>query len=105
MSDFFGFEIGLTQGWILFVIAGAALVGVAKLFGYVFMSGPSKFRVGEAMKNARAEVSDWRGDEGFVSADGELWKAVSRDNLQPGDPVQVVSVDGLVLTVKRKQRH
>ncbi len=91
---------------LLAVIAGFALVAMAKLYGLFFMRWKTPFRVGEAMSVRRAEVVDWEngadGGEGHVRAGGELWRATSTDELAPGDDVTVAAVDGLLLKVKRK---
>ena len=38
--------------------------------------------------------------DGFVFVHGELWRARSDDPLEPGEHVQVVARDGLVLDVR-----
>jgi membrane-bound serine protease (ClpP class) len=44
--------------------------------------------------------------EGQVLVDGELWRAVTRDGAVPaGENVEIVSVDGLTLTVTRSARR
>ncbi len=91
--------IGIT---VIAVLAGFGLVAAAKLYGLVFMRWKTPFRVGEQMKDVRAEVVEWSGGEGYVSADGELWRALSSETLAPGDKVSVISVDGLSLTVKKE---
>ncbi len=39
--------------------------------------------------------------EGLVFIHGEIWRAVSEEKLEPGDRVEVQSVDGLTLKVKK----
>jgi membrane-bound serine protease (ClpP class) len=39
--------------------------------------------------------------EGLIFVHGEYWRAVSEEKLEPGDRVQVESVDGLTLKVKK----
>ena len=41
------------------------------------------------------------GGVGRVSTHGEIWSATAAEAIRPGDPVEVVSVNGLTLTVKR----
>lgn len=89
-----------------FMIAGFigfGAVAAAKLYGLIFMRWKTPFRVGEAMNVNRAEVVEWAGEEGYVSAGGELWRATSKDALAPGDKVSISAVDGLSLKVKREQ--
>ncbi|ODT15186.1 MAG: serine protease, partial [Kaistia sp. SCN 65-12] len=57
---------------------------------------------GEAMPGTTAEVIDWRGAEGHVFAHGERWRARGTEVLDPGELVEVVAVDGLDLSVRRK---
>ena len=45
----------------------------------------------------RAEVRR----EGFVFVEGALWKAESNDQLEKGDRVEIVAVNGLILQVKK----
>ena len=102
--------VGLPSNPVAFaffaVLAGFGLVAVAKLYGLFFMRWKTPFRVGEAMNVKRAEVVEWtpgdKGGEGYVSAGGELWRAISADALTPGDEVTVAAVDGLLLKVKKK---
>ena len=41
------------------------------------------------------------GGVGRVSTHGEIWSATALEAIRPGDPVEVVGVNGLTLTVKR----
>ena len=66
------------------------------------MRWKTPYRIGDAMNVQHAEVVEWRDGEGYVTAGGELWRAVSKDALQPGDAVTVASVSGLTLSVTRK---
>ncbi len=102
------FEIeGLPQNPLAFFLIAALLgfgaVALAKLYGLIFMRWKTPFRVGEVMNVNRAEVVEWSGEEGYVSAGGELWRATSKDVLAPGDKVKVSTVDGLLLKVKKHQ--
>ena len=45
------------------------------------------------------EVKQWHTKEGKVFVRGELWQAVSKDVLLPGDRVVVQHVEGLTLAV------
>lgn len=102
-DGFFSSALGLG---VIAIVAGFALVALAKIYGLFFMRWKTPFRVGEAMSVRRAEVIDWKngpdGGEGHVRAGGELWRAISKDELAPGDDVVVAAVDGLLLSVKRK---
>lgn len=41
------------------------------------------------------------GGVGRVSTHGEIWSATALEAIQPGDPVEIVEVNGLTLTVRR----
>jgi membrane-bound serine protease (ClpP class) len=53
------------------------------------------------MLGLKGPVKEWDGGLGKVLVNGELWKAVSGDELEPGDQVEVLAVDGLTLTVRK----
>ncbi|MEM9618508.1 MAG: NfeD family protein [Pseudomonadota bacterium] len=88
---------------LIALLAGFGLVAVAKIYGLLFMRWKTPFRVGEAMNVKRAEVIEWSDNEGYVSAGGEMWRAMSSDALSPGDHVTVAAVDGLMLRVNKKK--
>jgi membrane-bound ClpP family serine protease len=48
------------------------------------------------------DVVEWSGEEGYVRAGGELWRARSDAALAPGDRVKVVRMDGLMLDGSKK---
>lgn len=102
MTEFPGLTDNPAAFFIIAILAGFAIVAIAKLYGLFFMRWKTPFRVGEAMHVNRAEVVEWEGNEGYVSAGGELWRAKSKDALSPGDKVAVKSVNGLTLSVTRK---
>lgn len=54
----------------------------------------------EQMVGAIAEVSDDFEGQGAVSVMGERWQAVSNSPMKKGQKVRVVSMDGLLLTVR-----
>ncbi|MEZ5893506.1 MAG: NfeD family protein [Parvularculaceae bacterium] len=83
--------------------AGFAAAVLLKLVLFITAQKTAPFRAGEAMNAVRAEVVDWSDGAGYVNADGELWRAVSKSRLAPGDEVRIKSVNGLTLQVMRKQ--
>lgn len=86
---------------ILFVLGGAVIIAIQPLWRSSGLGKPTEHRVGQQMANVRAEVTEWSEGAGYVSADGELWRATSNDALAIGDEVKVVRVDGLKLEVKK----
>lgn len=74
------------------------------LLGYVVRARRSPLRAGAGtLLGQGAEVLDWSGGEGHVLAEGERWRACATDILQPGDVADILSIDGLVLTVRKRQ--
>jgi membrane-bound serine protease (ClpP class) len=55
----------------------------------------------DGMVGLKGPVKEWNGNNGKVLVHGEWWQAVSGEELQPGDMIEVVRVDGLQLTVKK----
>ncbi len=55
--------------------------------------------VGEALSPIRP------GDAGRVSTHGEIWTVTSDEEIAQGEPVRIVGVDGLRLTVRREGTH
>ncbi|GJL90846.1 NfeD family protein [Hyphococcus sp.] len=101
MIDFVGLPDHPVRFFAIAIFAGFALVAIVKLYGLFFMRWKTPFRVGDAMNVNHAEVVEWSDDKGYVSAGGELWRASSKEALQPGDAVTIVSVEGLSLKVKK----
>jgi len=87
----------------LALLTGFGAVALAKIYGLFFMRWKTPFRMGAAMNVSRAEVIEWASGKGYIMADGELWRATSRDALSAGDKVRIAAVNGLLLTVKKKQ--
>jgi len=98
--------VGLPSDPVRFAVIttffGFAAVLVAKIYGLFFMRWRSPYRVGETMTKERGEVVEWSGNEGYVRAGGELWRATSGSQLSAGDAVTVAAIDGLMLRVNKK---
>ena len=45
------------------------------------------------------EVKQWKNNEGKIFVHGELWQAIGKASLSPGDKVVIQNVDGLTLRV------
>ena len=55
----------------------------------------------QALVGLKGPVKQWQGDTGKVLVHGEWWNAMSDDDVQPGDEIEVTAVDGMRLTVKK----
>lgn len=58
------------------------------------VTGPSSL-IGEV-----GEVREWSGPEGRIFVHGSLWAANSDNSLKPGDRVEIIGIEGLVLRIK-----
>lgn len=55
-----------------------------------------------AMRGLPAEILDWRTGIGHVRVDGERWQAHGDETFAPGETVEVATVNGLTLMVRRR---
>jgi membrane-bound ClpP family serine protease len=91
----------LIVGYILFELVQHVVFPLV----WVFVARKKKSFCGkEGMLGKSVEVRSWEGAEGRVAVEGELWKAVSNDHLQPGVTAVVQEVDGLVLKIAASKR-
>ncbi len=93
-----GFTISL---WLVGGVAGG--LGSLLLMAMA-MIARSRFRrvaIGpERIRGTVAEVQSWKGREGIVRFEGEIWEARSSQVLRPGMRVRVTGREGLVLIVE-----
>lgn len=96
-----GFELS----WLVIGGAAALTLGFALLTGsYLWAARRKPSPVGaEAMNGLPAKIVDWSEGEGHVLAQGELWRARGEGDFKRGDSVEVRGVQGLVLSVGRRQ--
>ncbi|GJL93874.1 MAG: hypothetical protein DHS20C05_02790 [Hyphococcus sp.] len=86
-----------------FIVAGiVGALAIKLIWGMAQWGRKSPFRVGELMADTRVEVTEWKDNQGYVRAGGELWRAKAKHTLREGDDVVVTRVDGLMLEVKPK---
>lgn len=97
---------GLRIDWPL-VLVMSAVMGISVLLAgsYGLAAQARRIVTGrEGLTGTIGTVLSWANGAGHVQVEGERWQAVSSDDLQPGDSVKVVSVDGLTLKVKSSGR-
>ncbi len=86
-----------------FVIASTAVMA-AVVFGVVGYSLNALRRQvvtgREALIGMKGIVVSWEGNSGYVRLDGENWQAVSDRPLRPGQEVEAVAIEDLVLKVR-----
>ncbi|UZJ43478.1 nodulation protein NfeD [Marinimicrobium sp. C6131] len=86
------------------IVGAVAAVGSLAVLGIITMVGRSlrmpRKDVSHAMVGRVAEVTQVSEEHATVRIDGEFWTVSSDQPLKPGDTVEVVSQDGLHLTVR-----
>ncbi len=98
-TEFEAFQLGLPTLIITGIISALLIIATINLAlkvrkkrlstGTIALIGQS----GEALSDLKKE--------GQVRIGSEIWRATSEDNIEPGDSVSVVSIDALLLTVKK----
>jgi membrane protein implicated in regulation of membrane protease activity len=103
----FGFPVlGLVLFWIFPLPVATALYVALSAFSVwlalvVMRALRSPVSTGaEALRGQRGRVVTTDGDEIIVQVDGELWRARCGEPLAPEQPVDVVALQGLTLTVR-----
>jgi membrane-bound serine protease (ClpP class) len=93
---------GLTLDWrVALGIAGVSLAFTLLVVRMAFVARRQRVRSGrDEMLGAIGTVQDWTGRAGHVFVHSERWRAVSAHALAAGQPVRVVGIDGLILTVE-----
>ena len=76
---------------------------IIPLVGKAFGKQKRQLTGREGMLGRRGRIREWRGTEGKVDIQSEIWNAVGAADLSPGDPVVVVEISGLTLKVKPLQ--
>jgi membrane-bound serine protease (ClpP class) len=86
------------------LLAGAAVASVAFFLLILGMLLRSRHRAvvagAETLIGAEGEALFWRGTEGRVRVESEVWRARAAGELQPGTRVKVVAREGLVVVVE-----
>lgn len=92
----------LPPAWRIPVVLAGGAIDVGESMFWIWLSKRRRPSVGvETLLGARATVVTPCRPLGQVRVQGELWQARCDEGADPGDGVQVESVDGLTLTVSR----
>ena len=95
-----GFRLSPTVVGLPAVLVFALVVFVGRALWRARRRPP---RVGaQAMHGLPAEILDWRAGAGHVRANGERWQARGDEPFTPGETVEVATVNGLTLMVRRR---
>lgn len=81
------------------ILVGGFFVIVAGLAFRAFRARPKGGK--EGLIGERGIVKDRIAPEGLVFVHGEYWNAKAKEELEPGDQIEVIGMDGLVLKVKK----
>ena len=87
--------------WLVAAVAGSVVVTAAFLMTLVLRIHRSPVRTGrEGLVGERGVARTSLAPAGKAFVHGELWSAVAEQPLEPGQPLEVVSVEGLTLRVR-----
>jgi membrane-bound serine protease (ClpP class) len=90
---------------IAVLVAGSAVTGGLLVLVLAMLVRSRRHAVitgKEGLIGSVGEVVEWNGHDGRVRVLGEVWLARAGELLRPGDPIEVRSREGLLLTVQRK---
>jgi membrane protein implicated in regulation of membrane protease activity len=92
----------LPPAWRIPVVVAGGAIEVGESLFWIWLSKRRRPSVGvETLLGARARVVTPCRPSGQVHVHGELWQARCDEGADPGEEVQVESVDGLTLIVSR----
>ena len=87
--------------WLVAAVAGSVVVTAAFLMTLVLRIHRAPVRTGrEGLVGERGVARTSLAPAGKAFVHGELWSAVAEQPLEPGQPLEVVSVEGLTLRVR-----
>lgn len=90
-----------TLGWVVVGIAAVLEIGES-FFWYRWSRRRQAHTGGEAMIGRKATAMTPCRPRGQVKLDGEIWQAICPEGADPGETVTVESLEGLTLTVSRR---
>jgi membrane-bound serine protease (ClpP class) len=75
---------------------------ILPLIGRIFWKGKRYLAGPQGMIGKYGRVREWRGSDGKVDIQAEIWNAESDVSLEPGDQVVVEEIRGLTLKVRKR---
>lgn len=97
---------GYGLSWTVVGFAALLIAALLLLSGrFLWQARHSVPRIGrQAMRGLPAEILDWSEGSGHALAEGERWNARSADIFTAGERAEIVDVEGLILTLRRKRK-
>jgi len=86
-----------------FILASSVVFGALVLLIVSFTAASFRKKVqtgAEYLIGLRGESVSWSGRQGIVRLDGENWAALADTELEPGQQVIAVKLEGVVVTVR-----
>ena len=98
--------VGLSVYWQLFIFAVFSLLSVIFVrpvaLRWLHKNDPNKASNADALLGRTGRVTEEikTGNSGYVQIDGDLWKAVSNENISKGETVRVIGRESTIITVE-----
>ena len=98
---------GLSIYWQIFIFAIFSLLSVLFVrpvaLRYLHKNDPNKPSNADALLGRTGKVTESInvGKSGYVQIDGDLWKAVSQENIPVGQSVRVIGRESTIITVEQ----
>lgn len=97
MPMFLKVIVGIFLAYLLFEIVEHAIIPLA----WLILKKRRKHLTGSlGLIGKVGEVREWKGTDGRIFVHGSIWAATSDASFKPGDKVEVLDVEGLVLKIK-----
>jgi membrane protein implicated in regulation of membrane protease activity len=90
------FDIALPVYLIILAVSGLFYAAIMKSMRRKVVTGR------EGLRDQVVDVIQMSGHVGSVRLHATVWRAVSEDDLRPGDHARVIGVDSLTLRVKKE---
>ena len=99
--------IGLNVYWQIFIFAIFSLLSVLFVrpvaLRYLHKNDPNKPSNADALLGRTGKVTEpiSAGQSGYVQIDGDMWKAVSQQDIAVGETVRVIGRESTIITVEQ----